>query len=134
MKGVRPETFFGKEGILSERTKAIAERSLSTELDEHLSEERAQEPTESQNQPASRRNHCPAVHVYMHERGSSQKTVTTDAGKVVLDFPRDRNGTFDPVLIAKYQCRFPGGDTKIIHCQAGHSAAMSREGACPSAA
>ena len=35
--------------------------------------------------------------------GSSQKTVTTDSGKVVLDIPRDRNGTFDPLPIAKYQ-------------------------------
>lgn len=50
----------------------------------------------------------------MCERGSSQKTVTTDSGKVVLDIPRDRNGSFDPVLIAKYQRRFPGFDTKII--------------------
>lgn len=102
MEGRAPGDLFGKEGILSELTKALAERALSTELDEHLSEERAQEPPEGHNQPANRRN------------GSSQKTVATDAGKVVLDIPRDRNGTFDPVLIAKYQRRFPEFDTKII--------------------
>ena len=27
--------------------------------------------------------------------------MTTDSGKVVLDIPRDRNGTFDPMLIAR---------------------------------
>ena len=54
------------------------------------------------NQPPNRRN------------GTSPKTVTTDSGKVVLDIPRDRNGSFDPVLIAKYQRRFPEFDTKII--------------------
>ena len=102
MEGRSPGDLFGKEGILSELTKALAERALSTELDEHLSEERAQEPLESQNQPANRRN------------GSSQKTVATGTGKVVLDIPRDRNGTFDPVLIAKYQRRFPEFYTKII--------------------
>ncbi|WP_323777948.1 transposase, partial [Leisingera sp.] len=102
MEGRSPGDLFGKEGIPSELTKALAERALSTELDEHLSEERAQEPPEGQNQPANRRN------------GSSEKTVATDTGKVVLDIPRDRNGTFDPVLIAKYQRRFPEFDTKII--------------------
>ncbi len=40
--------------------------------------------------------------------------MATDAGKVVPDIPRYRNGTFDPVLIAKYQRRFPEFDTKII--------------------
>ncbi|MBU6408513.1 MAG: IS256 family transposase, partial [Alphaproteobacteria bacterium] len=40
--------------------------------------------------------------------------VTTDSGKVVLDIPRDRNGTFDPLLIAKYQRRFPEFDRKIV--------------------
>ena len=39
--------------------------------------------------------------------------MTTDSGKVVLDIPRDRNGTFDPVLIAKYQRRFPEFDRKL---------------------
>jgi putative transposase len=29
-------------------------------------------------------------------------------------FPRDRQGTFDPQLIAKYQRRFPGFDDKIV--------------------
>jgi len=33
---------------------------------------------------------------------------------VVLDIPRDRNGTFDPLLIGKYQRRFPEFDRKII--------------------
>ena len=46
--------------------------------------------------------------------GTSQKTVTTDSGKIVLDIPRDRNGSFDPLVIAKYQRRFPEFDTKII--------------------
>ena len=34
--------------------------------------------------------------------------------KVTLDIPRDRAGTFDPQLIAKYQRRFPDFDEKII--------------------
>lgn len=90
MKGRSPGDLFGKTGILSELTQALAERALSTEMDVHLDGERIDGDPEGQNQPRNRRN------------GRSQKTVTTDSGKVVLDIPRDRNGTFDPLLIAKY--------------------------------
>lgn len=102
MEGRSPRDLFGKTGILAELTKPLAERALSTETDVHLDEERTQQAPEGQNQSSNRRN------------GRSQKTVTTDSGKVVLDIPRDRNGTFDPLLIAKYQRRFPEFDRKIV--------------------
>ena len=102
MEGRSPGDLFGKDGILQELIKALAERALSTELDMHLTEKRAAPPPEGANQPANRRN------------GSSQKTVTPESGKVVLDIPRDRNGSFDPLLIAKHQRRFPEFDTKIV--------------------
>jgi putative transposase len=62
---------------------------LNTELDANLTEERTVPADEGANQSANRRN------------GGSPKTVTMDSGKMVLDIPRDRNGSFDPVLIAK---------------------------------
>ena len=102
MEGRSPGDLFGKTGILAELTKALAERALSTEMDVHLDEERTEDAPEGRNQPPNRRN------------GSSQKTVTTDSGKVVLDIPRERNSTFDPMLIAKYQRRFPEFDRKIV--------------------
>ena len=102
MEGREPSDLFGKEGVLAELTKALAERALSTELDEHLNEERGDRHPEGPNPCVNRRN------------GSSQKTVTTQSGKVVLDIPRDRNGTFDPLLIARYQRRFPEFDAKIV--------------------
>lgn len=46
--------------------------------------------------------------------GYGWKTVTTDAGKLSLDVPRDRQASFDPALIGKYQRRFPGFDDKVI--------------------
>jgi putative transposase len=46
--------------------------------------------------------------------GYGKKTVTTETGRIELDIPRDRQSTFDPQLIAKYQRRFPGFDEKII--------------------
>lgn len=102
MEGRSADDLFGKTGILSALTRALAERALSAEIEEHLGEERAEEAPERQNRAANRRN------------GSSQKAVTTDSGKVVLDIPRDSNGTFDPLLIAKYQRRFPEFDRKIV--------------------
>jgi putative transposase len=38
----------------------------------------------------------------------------TDTGKLAIDVPRDRQSSFDPQLIAKYQRRFPGFDDKIV--------------------
>ena len=46
--------------------------------------------------------------------GYGRKTVATDTGKIEIEVPRDRAGSFDPQLIAKYQRRFPGFDDKII--------------------
>ncbi len=40
--------------------------------------------------------------------------MTTETGRIELEIPRDRQATFDPQLIAKYQRRFPGFDDKII--------------------
>src|SRR5690606_10006199 len=46
--------------------------------------------------------------------GYGRKTVTTDTGEIELSVPRDRSGSFEPQLIAKYQRRFPGFDDKIV--------------------
>lgn len=45
--------------------------------------------------------------------GYGRKAVTTEIGRIELDIPRDRQATFDPQLIAKYQRRFPGFDDRI---------------------
>ena len=46
--------------------------------------------------------------------GYGRKMVTTETSRIELEIPRDRQSTFDPQLIAKYQRRFPGFDDKII--------------------
>jgi putative transposase len=95
LAGRDPEELFSKDGLLDELKKALSERILSAELDDHLE-------TESTEGAVNRRN------------GSSRKTVLTGTSKVTLAVPRDRAGTFDPKLIAKYQRRFPDFDDKII--------------------
>lgn len=79
--------------LLASLKKAFAERALNAEMDHHLGQEE---------QGNNSRN------------GYGRKTVTTDSGRIELEVPRDRAGSFDPQLITKYQRRFPGFDDKII--------------------
>ena len=95
LAGRDPQELFAKDGLLDELKKALSERMLSAELDDHLEREGAEGAI-------NRRN------------GSSRKTMLTGTSKVTLDVPRDRAGTFDPKLIAKYQRRFPDFDDKIV--------------------
>ena len=81
---------FAKDGLLDDLKKALSERILNAELDEHLDDEHADGSD-------NRRN------------GTSKKTVLTGTSKLTIAVPRDREGSFDPQLIAKYQRRFPDG-------------------------
>jgi len=101
LKGADPQKVFSSDGLLDEIKKALAERMLNAELDEHLQNEAA----------ASEGSATPGAN---HRNGYSKKTVITDTSQVDLEIPRDRRGTFEPQLIAKYQRRFPGFDDKII--------------------
>ncbi len=73
--------------------KALTERALNAEMDHHLAGDDAAGNTRN---------------------GYGRKTVMTETGKLSIDVPRDRQASFDPQLIAKYQRRFPGFDDKII--------------------
>ena len=49
-----------------------------------------------------------------HRHGTRPKTVRTDDGPVALDVPRDRAGTFEPILVPKQARRWPGFDDKVL--------------------
>lgn len=95
LAGRDPAAVFAKDGLFDELKKALAERVLKAELDDHLDGEAK----------AGRQN---------YRNGYSKKTVLTETSKIDLRIPRDREGTFDPQLIQRYQRRFPGFDEKII--------------------
>lgn len=95
LAGRDPKDLFAKDGLLDDLKKALSERVLNAELDEHLADE-------GEDGTTNRRN------------GHSKKTVLTGTSRMTLSIPRDRAGTFDPKLIAKYQRRFPDFDDKII--------------------
>jgi hypothetical protein len=86
-----------KGGLLDSLKKALAERALNAEMDHHLG---------GDEQVGNSRN------------GYGRKRVITDSSKIEIEVPRDREGSFDPQLIAKYQRRFPGFDEKIISMNA----------------
>ena len=95
LAGRDPKDLFSKDGLLDDLKKALSERILDAELDEHLEKEALESG-------GNRRN------------GTSKKTVLTGTSRLTISVPRDRAGSFDPKLIAKYQRRFPDFDEKII--------------------
>lgn len=95
LAGRDPKAVFEKGGLVDELKKALSERILNAEIDEHLDTGAAD----------GQQN---------HRNGYSKKTVLTGTSKMTLAVPRDRAGTFDPKLIAKYQRRFPDFDDKVV--------------------
>lgn len=92
--------------------KAFLERSLKGEMNHFLKEEAkaaqaaSQEPVEDiEEQEAPLPN---------SRNGFSKKTVSTQAGKVTIDLPRDRRGRFLPRIVPKHSRRFEGFDGQII--------------------
>jgi len=79
--------------------KALIERALGAELSHHL----GYAPGTAKPEEASN-----------HRNGASAKTVLTDEGPLRLEVPRDREGSFEPLLIPKHERRFTGFDDKVI--------------------
>ena len=98
------EPLTGEGGLLGSMLKATLERGLDVELTDHLGYERG-DATAS---------------LFDNSRnGTSSKTVATEIGDIELAVPRDRHGTFTPMLVAKGQRRLDGIDGMIISLYAG---------------
>jgi putative transposase len=93
------EAILGDGGLLKQLTKALVERCLEAELDNHLGYEKNERAGKS---VENRRN------------GYSKKTVTSDQGEFSIGVPRDRNAEFEPQLVPKHQTRMDGFDAKIL--------------------
>ena len=79
--------------------KALIERALGGELSHHLGyPPGGDKPAEAGN----------------HRNGSTGKTVLTEDGPLRIEVPRDRQGSFEPLLIPKHERRFTGFDDKIL--------------------
>lgn len=102
LKGLEGEQITGPGGLLAQLAGRVVETALEAELTEHLGHPPGGVPSS-----ANVRN------------GSTSKTVSTDLGPVEVNTPRDRQGSFEPQLVAKRQTRLAGLDDKVLGLYAG---------------
>lgn len=95
----KPEDIIGEHGLLKQFTKAVLERVMQAEMTTHLGYGKS-DPV-GYNSGNSR-------------NGVTTKTLKGEFGELPLETPRDRNGSFEPMMISKGQTRFTGFDEKII--------------------
>ena len=104
------ESILGESGLAGQLKKQLAERMLAAELTHHLETEAEQGKSGN------------------HRNGASPKTVITPNGELSLEIPRDRQATFEPQLIGKYQRRLPGFDDHVISMYARGMSAREIQG------
>ena len=95
----KPEDLIGDSGLLKQLTKALIERAMKAEMTAHLGYEKHDAAGKKS---GNSRN------------GKSKKTIKGEFGNMDIAVPRDRNSTFEPVIIPKGETRFTGFDDKII--------------------
>ena len=91
----------GPGGLLNQLTRNVLETALEAELTEHLGHEHGQTPI-----AANMRN------------GTRSKTVLTEIGQVEIEVPRDRDGSFEPVIVPKRKRRLDGIDQIVLSLSA----------------
>src|SRR6056297_734659 len=98
------EPLTGHSGLIKGMLKASLERGLEAELGEHVGYERG-DPDAAQFDNS--------------RNGSFAKSVASEIGDIELAVPRDRNGTFSPMLVPKGARRLDGLDAMIVSLYAG---------------
>ncbi len=93
-------SLIGPDGLLKMLTKTVIETALDEEMTEHLGY--GKHETDAKDTANSR-------------NGTRAKTVLTETtGPVEIEVPRDRDGTFQPVIVAKRQRRLTGVDEMVL--------------------
>jgi putative transposase len=90
-------SLLGPGGLLAGLTKNVLETALEAEITGHLGHER----------------HGPAENGNVRN-GTPSKTVFREVGPVETDVPRDREGSFEPQIVKKYQRRLDGIDEVVL--------------------
>ena len=95
----KPDDLLGTNGILEQLTKRVVERALEAEMTYHLGYAKHDRVT---NATGNTRN------------GTSKKTLKGQHGEATVVIPRDREGSFEPQLVAKHQTHWRGFDDMVI--------------------
>jgi len=98
-RGLTQDKVAGKDGLIKQLTGKILQRALDAEMTEHLGYEK--NSSEGDNSGNSR-------------NGRMEKTVLLENQSATIEVPRDRNGTFEPVIVPKHQKRLPLFNDQII--------------------
>jgi putative transposase len=93
------DDLFGPDGVVKQLSRALIERCLAAELTTHLGYEKHERGEEEKPN---------------HRNGYSSKTLKSEQGPVEIAVPRDRSGSFDPLLVKKYQTSLTGFNEKIL--------------------
>lgn len=104
LEGLSPDEITGPSGLVTQLADRVIERALGAELSEHLAIRwagTAQRPSEPS------------------QRFDAEDGVQIELGPVQVNTPPDRQGTFEPQLVAKRQTRLAGLDEKILDLYAG---------------
>lgn len=89
----------GKDGLIQRMLKSVIETMLEKEITEHLGHEKNERSCSRQEN---------------HRNGSTPRTLKTGFGKVKINVPRDRNGTFSPEVVKKYETMSEGLESKVV--------------------
>jgi len=99
LDGVTQEELFGEGGLVKALTARILNKALEAEMDNHL----------------GYRKHSSSGDLSGNNRnGYSSKKVLTQDQEAEVSIPRDRNGSFEPVLVPKHEKRLPIFNEQII--------------------
>jgi putative transposase len=99
-----PEDLTGPDGLLQQLIGRLIEAASAGELTDHLGYERGD--------PAGRGSGN-------SRNGTTPKTLITEHGEIPVNVARDRNGTFEPQIVAKGETHWGGFDDQIISMYAG---------------
>ena len=87
---------------MKEMFRDVIQTVMEVEMDEELGRQRCQRLEAAEGEPRNYRN------------GYSKKTVKTQLGEVDIKVPRDRNGSYEPKIISKYDRNAEGMEEKIL--------------------
>jgi transposase-like protein len=98
-RGLTQDEVAGQGGLIKQLTGRILQKALEAETTEHLGYEK--NSNAGDNSGNSRNGH-------------TEKTVLLENQSATIEVPRDRNGTFEPIIVPKHEKRLPLFNDQII--------------------
>jgi putative transposase len=99
LRGLTQDEVVGQDGLIKQLTGRILQRALEAEMTEHLGYEKNSNAGDNS---GNSRN------------GYTEKTVLMENQSATINVPRDRNGTFEPIIVPKHEKRLPLFNDQII--------------------